>query len=361
MSGILLTNKNNRCLAINDLELCPDDYGSTGPTGQQGMAGTQGTQGTPGVTGPTGPPGFTGQQGIAGTQGTQGTPGVTGPTGTVLQNGLTYSNYLFWEPSSSSYIPETGSRVHIGSLSGSTNQGTGAIAIGNNAGSINQGTGAIAIGNNAGLTGQGANAIAIGNLAVAPNQHTGSISVNASGTSISASNPGFYVNPVRGVTGTGILYPMCYNRPTSEIYDNSGDLFVGGNLIVNGGFLTVGSNQISNQSISSLSTSATFINLTATDIRKGLIAVSCTGTGSILSVSMPSASSFISGSSYSVGTVLSASIFTNGKNIDFDITQGTGVTFFGSKTVSYGSGIGRHLKILITNNTSGSEAYTVYS
>ena len=291
-----------------------------------------------GIDGPTGPTGNTGPTGIT------GPTGNTGPTGTILANAIYYSNYLYWDPSSNTYLPETDSRIHIGSNAGLTNQGTDAIAIGNNTGSINQ----------------GAQSISIGASASSPNQSANSICINASGVNISASHVGFYANPVRIATDNS-LYPMSYNRTTKEICDNSGNLIVGGNLQVSGGLLFVGTNTITTQTLVSISAPSTTIDLSANSLIQGIIGLSCSGTGSTISVKMPTPSSLIAGSVYNVGSVLSVSIFSDTKNIDFGVTQPANVTFFGSKTVSYGIGIGRHLKIIITNITSGLESYTVYS
>ncbi|MFY7731806.1 MAG: hypothetical protein ACOVRN_19955, partial [Flavobacterium sp.] len=293
-------------------------------------------------------------------EGPTGPQGDTGPSGTLLPNATNYSNYLYWNNVSSSYVPETGTNIHIGTDAGLTTQGGNAIAIGYNAGKTTQGAGAIAIGYNAGATGQGANAIAIGNEAVSSNQANGSIVLNASGSSINASSQGFYANPIRRVGGN-TLYPISYDTSLNEIIENSGNLTVNGNLTVGGGVLTVGSTQVTTQSLSSVSATSTSITLTATQIRNGIIAMTCTGTGSTISVAMPTPSTLISGGNYSIGTVISVSIFSDTKNIDFNTTQPTGVTFFGSRTVSYGIGIGRNIKIVINNITSGSEAYTVYS
>jgi len=154
---------------------------------------------------------------------------------------------------------------------------------------------------------------------------------------------------------------MSYNRTTKEICDNSGNLIVGGNLQVSGGLLFVGTNTITTQTLVSISAPSTTIDLSANSLIQGIIGLSCSGTGSTISVKMPTPSSLIAGSVYNVGSVLSVSIFSDTKNIDFGVTQPANVTFFGSKTVSYGIGIGRHLKIIITNITSGLESYTVYS
>jgi hypothetical protein len=55
----------------------------------------------------------------------------------------------------------------------------------------------ITMGNQSGLTNQGYNSIAIGNLAGVTNQSANSVILNASGTTLDAYNPGFFVSPVQ--------------------------------------------------------------------------------------------------------------------------------------------------------------------
>jgi hypothetical protein len=119
----------------------------------------------------------------------------------------------------------------LGRLAGNSNQGIGAVAVGFNSaltgqgeravtigyesGYLNQGTFAVAIGSDAGKTAQGTNAIAIGRQAGFSNQTAGSIVLNASGSALDAAAAGFFVNPVRNLTGaSGVVQ---YNSTTSEI------------------------------------------------------------------------------------------------------------------------------------------------
>jgi hypothetical protein len=125
------------------------------------------------------------------------------------------------------------SAVAIGQAAGESNQLSGAVAIGTNAGNSSQGERAVAIGEEAGYTGQkgkavaigyqagkttqGSNSIAIGNSAGQSNQPENTIILNATGNvqngAIGVSGA-FYVDPIRGATGTSFLY---YSAGTKEI------------------------------------------------------------------------------------------------------------------------------------------------
>ncbi len=100
-------------------------------------------------------------------------------------------------------------------------QGTQAIAIGTSTGKDQQGAGAIAVGNRAGHRLQPANAICIGNMGVDLQSQSaldGSIIINATGETASTftdgGNSGFFVKPVRNVSGRGPLY---YDPASGEI------------------------------------------------------------------------------------------------------------------------------------------------
>ena len=94
--------------------------------------------------------------------------------------------------------------VAVGSQAGNHCQGQSAVAIGGFSGQCHQGQYAVAIGHSAGQTNQGNNSVAIGLMAGSANQHTNSIIINAVGCSpLNASNPGFYVAPVRCATTAG--------------------------------------------------------------------------------------------------------------------------------------------------------------
>ncbi len=104
--------------------------------------------------------------------------------------------------------------VAVGYDAGLSNQGYRAVAIGDGAGDTSQGMSAVAIGTQAGQTNQGAYSIAIGALSSNANQSANSIIINATGSSITASGAGFYIAPIREVTGPQILY---YNPSDKEI------------------------------------------------------------------------------------------------------------------------------------------------
>jgi hypothetical protein len=107
-----------------------------------------------------------------------------------------------------------GYTVGIGSYAGKLNQSQAAVAVGSNAGEFNQGNSAVAVGVYAGQNNQGNNAIAIGNQAGVTNQPAGSIIINASGIVLNGSAIGFYVSPIREVTGPQVLY---YNPSDKEV------------------------------------------------------------------------------------------------------------------------------------------------
>jgi hypothetical protein len=107
-----------------------------------------------------------------------------------------------------------GAAIAIGTYSGSILQKSGAVAIGYLTGNDNQGDGAVAIGRQAGQIQQGAQAIAIGKLAGQTSQVSNSIIINASGANLNAAAAGFYVNPIREVTGPQAVY---YNPTNKEI------------------------------------------------------------------------------------------------------------------------------------------------
>ena len=107
----------------------------------------------------------------------------------------------------------TGSEVRIGTDTGLTNQGYGAVGIGLNAGYQNQGTYAIAIGTNAGATNQGNNSIVL----------------NATGSVINGSTANaLFIDPVRNDT-TNKANIVFYNSSTKELtYGNT--ISISGNV-----------------------------------------------------------------------------------------------------------------------------------
>ena len=100
--------------------------------------------------------------------------GINGNTGTA------YSQYAYWDPTSSKFLVETSNKVHIGSYAGGTGkntQDTGAIAIGYQAGQTGQGEYAVAMGYQAGQTGQGHYSVAMGYQAGASGQQNDAIAI----------------------------------------------------------------------------------------------------------------------------------------------------------------------------------------
>ena len=104
--------------------------------------------------------------------------------------------------------------VAIGQNAGVTGQQLQSVAVGLYAGSTSQGQQAVAIGQFAGQTSQGQFAVAIGGGAGQTNQPAGSIVINASGSTLNGAAAGFYVNPIREVTGPQTVY---YNPVTYEV------------------------------------------------------------------------------------------------------------------------------------------------
>jgi hypothetical protein len=104
--------------------------------------------------------------------------------------------------------------VAVGTNAGQTDQGTYAVAVGTGSGLGLQGSYAVAVGTGAGRDNQGANAVAIGSQAGQVNQSANSIIINASGIALNGAAAGFYVNPIREVTGPQTVY---YNPATYEV------------------------------------------------------------------------------------------------------------------------------------------------
>jgi len=96
--------------------------------------------------------------------------------------------------------------VAVGTNAGQNDQGTYAVAVGTGSGLNTQGAYAVAIGVAAGNSNQGDNAVAIGYQAGRTNQTANSIVINASGVELNGAASGFYVDPIREVTGPQVLY-----------------------------------------------------------------------------------------------------------------------------------------------------------
>lgn len=113
-------------------------------------------------------------------------------------------------------IAQGSQAVAIGTVAGQSNQGTDAVAIGSLAGGFNQSAGAIAIGQSAGVIDQGLYAVAIGSGAGYQYQANNSIAITATGTQLSPTESGFYIDPVRNDTGN-VSTALFYNISTKEI------------------------------------------------------------------------------------------------------------------------------------------------
>ena len=112
-------------------------------------------------------------------------------------------------------ITQGSQSIAIGTVAGQSNQGTDAIAIGTSAGGFNQREGAVAIGQSAGVIDQGMFAVAIGSGAGYQYQANNSIAITATGTQLSPTESGFYIDPVRSADGSNVS--LSYNTSTREI------------------------------------------------------------------------------------------------------------------------------------------------
>ena len=127
----------------------------------------------------------------------------------------TQGQYAVAVGAAAGYTTQGLAAIAIGYQSGNNTQGANAIAIGANAAYSGQGAAAIAIGDHAALASQGTGAIAIGSNSVANAQTANSIVINATGLAITASNTGFYVNPVRNDLAN-VANAVYYNVATNE-------------------------------------------------------------------------------------------------------------------------------------------------
>jgi hypothetical protein len=128
---------------------------------------------------------------------------------------------------SSGAVNQGTSSVAIGCTAGYNNQSVNSVALGPLSGSYNQGTGSVAIGWQAGFTGQGRYSVAIGPNAGTTGQSPYSIVLNANETSLNPSTTGFYVNPVRSITGPSYLYYSSSNEViTSNNFIGSSNILV---------------------------------------------------------------------------------------------------------------------------------------
>ena len=104
----------------------------------------------------------------------------------------------------------------FGSRAGWSNQSTACIAIGTDAGFSNQRPYSIALGYQAGNSNQGRNSIAIGANAGYSSQAPSSIVMSALFSTLNVQDSGFYVAPLRTITGSN-TNTLGYNSNTAEI------------------------------------------------------------------------------------------------------------------------------------------------
>ncbi len=122
------------------------------------------------------PKGDPGPKGDHGPVGPEGPKGSQGPPGTIGVIGTCYSDYLYWNNTTTSWATG-GSQVHIGCFAGESNQQPFGVAIGHSAGQIDQSANAVAVGVNAGKNKQQESAIAIGDSAGEINQSVEAIAI----------------------------------------------------------------------------------------------------------------------------------------------------------------------------------------
>jgi hypothetical protein len=130
----------------------------------------------------------------------------------------TQSNYATAVGFEAGEVGQNEKSIALGYRAGRYWQNTNSIAIGNAAAYERQGSRSVAIGDGAGYADQGPYSIAIGYNAATDSQTTGSIVLSAGVNSLqTATNAGFYVNPIRNTASNQVLY---YNTLTKEItYD----------------------------------------------------------------------------------------------------------------------------------------------
>jgi hypothetical protein len=165
--------------------------------------------------------------------------------------GNSYSDYLYWDTTTSTWAVDNSTQIHLGTnagfygqgvetvaighLAGNTNQTAYATAVGSNAGMVNQAingvalgiqagsynqrNSAIAIGSMAGFTLQGTGSIAIGYFAGRTNQHQNSIAINASLSDLTTTtNSALFINPIRrSVTTNGGFQALYYDPSSKEV------------------------------------------------------------------------------------------------------------------------------------------------
>lgn len=120
---------------------------------------------------------------------------------TLTTSSITYTSILSHTLVTST-LTLNSTMVSLGQSTNQTLSGTygNSVAIGSQAGASGQLLNAVAIGSQAGQTNQGQNSVAIGYLAGQTNQAASTIILNASGTALNATIPGFFVSTIASYT-----------------------------------------------------------------------------------------------------------------------------------------------------------------
>ncbi len=149
---------------------------------------------------------------------------------------------------------------------------------------------------------------------------------------------------------------MTYNTTTSEIYNNTGNLTIGGNVTILGSIVNVGSTQIRAQSVSNYgTTSASSITLTAQDIIGGIVYTDCTV--ATFNYTFPTAAS-LSAAGVASGSIFQISLLCSAK---FTITaNASGGSYPTGILGPYSVQTGVSMRQCILNMTSSS-SYTLYA
>ena len=241
-----------------------------------------------------------------------------------------------------------GSQVKIGTDSGLSGQGTGAIALGVNAGYANQGQYAIAIGAKAGETNQGNNSIVL----------------NASGATLNgATANAFFVNPIRN-DSSNTANLVFYNVATKEVsYANT--ISIAGNVTAG----NIIGNVVGNISVSNITGPSISITATSGEILLSAFANVNVAGGYINNVASPVQDSDAANKSYvdsvasgldpkasvsvATATALAAYVYNNGN-------AGVGATITasgnGALTID-GETVGSNARVLIKDETAANAPY----
>lgn len=242
----------------------------------------------------------------------------------------------------------TGTQVKIGTDSGLTNQGYGAVALGLNSGYNNQGQYAVAIGASAGASGQANNSIVL----------------NASGTALNGSTANaFFVSPIRN-DASNVANLVFYNVATKEVtYANT--ISVAGNITGGNIIGTI----VGNISVSNITGTSISITATSGEILLSAFANVNVAGGYINNVATPVQDADAANKSYvdSVASgldpkasVLAATVTQLDPYVYNNGNVGVGATITGASNGSLildGQTITSDSRVLIKNETAGNAPY----